>query len=377
MRSNNRIKKKYYEKLEEDCQLGLARHSTVVQRKKAVNYFITFLNSKQIKLREVKDSQIQDFVQYLSRKETNRRKPLAANTIKQIYALVKTFYIRCYEKKTVDQHPDRVFTKSLLQRYKLGERKLPKYIDQEKMQQLLEECPPRWKALLHFMYDTGARISEVLNIQTHHLDFNRKVVQIYEPKTQNVRVTALSDETISLLKEYQVSYRPIPRPGYEAFLFINQQRRKMTIRAVQFLIERLSDRILGSKNRITPHYFRAACAVHLLEEGVDIRQVQEIIGWKSLTVVQNYTRVTPRRQTQLKEKFHPGFRKARLREQQHLKSELQPELGALLKQLQEERQQMKEERQKNQQEQQRYQQEIAELRQQVSQLVKLFSEKGK
>ncbi|MFX0092407.1 MAG: tyrosine-type recombinase/integrase [Candidatus Hodarchaeota archaeon] len=64
---------------------------------------------------------------------------------------------------------------------------------------------------------------------------------------------------------------------------------------------------MGSKYTITPHYFRAACAVHLLERGVDIRQVQEIIGWKSLSVVQNYTRVTPQRQAQLKEQHHPGF----------------------------------------------------------------------
>ncbi|MFX0066025.1 MAG: tyrosine-type recombinase/integrase, partial [Candidatus Hermodarchaeota archaeon] len=135
-----------------------------------------------------------------------------------------------------------------------------------------------------------------------------KLVQIYEPKTMNVRVTTLSNKTVQLLQEYFSKYRPEPRIGHESFVFINQQRRRMSPRGVQYLVKKLSTKILGEENAITPHYFRAACAVHLLESGVDIRQVQEIIGWKSLSIVQNYTRVTPQRQAELKEKHHPGFR---------------------------------------------------------------------
>ncbi|MFX0066591.1 MAG: tyrosine-type recombinase/integrase, partial [Candidatus Hermodarchaeota archaeon] len=295
---------------------------------------------------------------------------LAPSTNKQIYALVKTFYVRCYEKKTVTQHPDLIFTRNLLQRYKLGDHKLPKYIDQEKMRRLLDECPEKWKALLYFMYETGARISEILNIQLKDIDYDREVVQIYEPKTRNIRLTSLSEKTLGLIKEYIKTYRRTPRLKYESYLFINQQRRKMTIRAVQFLIARLSIRVLGEKNKISPHYFRAACAVHLLEEGVDIRQVQEIIGWKSLTVVQNYTRVTPERQTKLKKEYHPSFRKSKLEEHEQPKQELHPDIATLIKQMKEERQQMREERQqmkeelqRNRQKEQQRQQEINELKQ--------------
>ncbi|MFX0065983.1 MAG: phage integrase SAM-like domain-containing protein, partial [Candidatus Hermodarchaeota archaeon] len=109
MRSNNRIKNKYFKRLDEEAQSGLARRSTVVQRKKAINYFVKFLNSNQIKLKEINSMHIQSFIQYLSQKQTNRRRTLAPSTIKQIYALVKTFYVRCYEKITVTQHPDLIF----------------------------------------------------------------------------------------------------------------------------------------------------------------------------------------------------------------------------------------------------------------------------
>ncbi|MFX1251677.1 MAG: tyrosine-type recombinase/integrase [Promethearchaeota archaeon] len=363
MRSNNRIRDKYFGILDEELQSGLEKQSTSIQRKKAVNYFVNFLNSKQIKLKEISDEDIHSFIQYLSQKRTNRGRTLTSSTIKQIYALSKIFYIRCYEKRVLTQPPDRIFTINLLKRYKIGEHKLPKYIDQKKMRQLLEECRGRWKALLHFMYETGARISEVLNIQLDDVDYERKVVQIYEPKTNNYRITALSEKTIQLIKEYKQTYRRVPRPGYESYLFINQQRRKMSKRAIQFLINRLSSKLWGENNKISPHYFRAACAVHLLEEGVDIRQVQEIIGWKSLSVVQNYTRVTLRRQTELKKEFHPSFRKTKLENQKQAKPTLHPDIAALMKQMKEEQQQMREELQKNRQKEQERQQEIHELKQ--------------
>jgi len=156
------------------------------------------------------------------------------------------------------------------------------------------------------------------------LDLIQGLVQIYEPKTMNVRVTTLSEKTLQLLKEYFLKYRPEPRSGYEAFVFINQQRRRMSPRAVQYIVKRLSTIILGEKNAITPHYFRAACAVHLLESGVDIRQVQEIIGWKSLSVVQNYTRVTPQRQAELKKQHHPGFQ-TKVHNRLGTKEQLSPE----------------------------------------------------
>ncbi|MFX0094840.1 MAG: tyrosine-type recombinase/integrase, partial [Candidatus Hodarchaeota archaeon] len=137
---------------------------------------------------------------------------------------------------------------------------------------------------------------------------------------------------------------------YGKFIFINQQRRKMSPRAVQYIVKGISAEILGRENAITPHYFRAACAVHLLESGVDIRQVQEIIGWKSLTVVQNYTRVTPQRQIQLKEQHHPSFQSQRLELKKHEeKSSILEQMKALRRELAEERR--------------RHHQEITELKQ--------------
>ncbi|MFX0095178.1 MAG: tyrosine-type recombinase/integrase [Candidatus Hodarchaeota archaeon] len=308
MHTNIRIQQRYLNELDQNYQAGLAKYSTVLQRQKALNQFIQFLNTNQLKLKQLTTRQVQAFLQYLASRKTSRGTSLAPDTLKQIYSLVKGFYVWCYEQRFVKEHPDLIFTKNLLRQYKLGERKLPKYISQDQMQKLLAECPKRWQALLNFMYDTGARLSEVLRIQLKHLDLEKQMVRIFEPKTMNVRMTNLSDKTIGLLREYLVKYRPSPKDGHEKIVFINQQHRQMKPRAVQRVIKRISERILGQNHKITPHYFRAACAVHLLERGGDIREVQEIIGWKSLAVVQNYTRVTLQRQIQLKKEYHPSFR---------------------------------------------------------------------
>ncbi|MFX0093237.1 MAG: tyrosine-type recombinase/integrase [Candidatus Hodarchaeota archaeon] len=386
MQSNDRIKQRYFDELEQNVQAGLARRSTLAQRRKAVNYFLQFLNMNKINLKGLNSLHIQEFLHFLSNKRTSPGRKLAPATLKQIYALAKSFYVRCYERNFVSKHVDLIFIRNILHRYKLGVQKLPKYIDQENMKQLLTFCPDKWKALLHFMYDTGARISEVLAVQQQHLDLTNNRVQIFEPKTMNVRVTTLSNLTIQLLKEYLSKHRPEPRAGYQKFVFINQQRRQMSPRAVQYIVKQLSRKILGEKSTITPHYFRAACAVHLLESRVDIRQVQEIIGWKSLTVVQNYTRVTPQKQAQLKRQHHPGFQmQAPADEDQTLiKNQINDSFHHQIievqqkhqKELEELRKSFQQEQIKHEQERQAYETRIDELRKTQQQLIQILSQKS-
>ncbi|MFX0091884.1 MAG: tyrosine-type recombinase/integrase [Candidatus Hodarchaeota archaeon] len=387
IKSNSRIKSKYLQELEKNIVTGLEKQTTFVQRRKAVNYFFNFLDTHQINLKQLNSSHVQSFLHFLKLRITSRGTSLAPATIKQIYALTKSFYIYCYEKKIVLSHPDLIFTRNLVKQYKFGEKKLPKYIDQQQMKKLLDQSPDRWKPLLHFMYDTGARISEVLNIKIADIDFKKRLVKIFEPKTMNVRVTALSRTTVQLLQHYFDNHRPNPRKGYEEFVFINRLKRKMNPRAVQYVVKELSTKILGTKHAITPHYFRAACAVHLLESGVDIRQVQEIIGWKSLAVVQNYTRITPHRQTLLKEQHHPGFQDGRKDEEEKTKEDSKKRLDStqsstevLIQQLLDERQEYRQElteiKRKSQQQQQQINELLKEQQGLQQHLLRLLSQKS-
>ena len=118
----------YFSELEENAKNGMAKRSTNIQRRKAVNNFIKYLNSKKASLNNVTSENIEGFLQYLSQKKTIKGKPMAPATIKQILALSKSFYIRCYQKKLVKEHVDVIFHRDLLKRYKIGEKKLPKYI---------------------------------------------------------------------------------------------------------------------------------------------------------------------------------------------------------------------------------------------------------
>ena len=157
------------------------------------------------------------------------------------------------------------------------------------------------------MYDTGARISEVLALEPGSIDFDKGTVRLFEPKTMNHRVTTLSLVTMDIIRDYLEHGRK-PRNEEEGkFLFLNSRGTRLKARIVQIQLQKISGRILGPEKSITPHYFRAACAVHLLENGVGIREVQEIIGWKCLSTAQEYTRVVPQRMAHIKREHHPSF----------------------------------------------------------------------
>ena len=122
---------------------------------KLVGYKITFVSlaSDSQEILEILDNkfyrnlsepcQVDGFLQFLSKRTTYKQTNLAPATIKQIYALVKSFYVNCYEKRIVSTHPDLIFTTNLLQRYKMGEQKLPKYINHNRI--LCETNNPKAK----------------------------------------------------------------------------------------------------------------------------------------------------------------------------------------------------------------------------------------
>ena len=125
MRTNNRLRKRYLNELRHQCQADIAKISTFNQRRKAVNYYINFLNQSNVNLKQITSSDLRKFLQYLSQKQTRFGKKFASATVKQIYALVRSFYVYCFEENLVITHPDHIFKKGSLRRYKLGEQKLP------------------------------------------------------------------------------------------------------------------------------------------------------------------------------------------------------------------------------------------------------------
>jgi site-specific recombinase XerD len=142
------------------------------------------------------------------------------------------------------------------------------------------------RAILMVAYSGGLRVSEVVNLRAKDLDPERGQIHIRGGKGQKDRYTLLSEVAWEVLRDYYRAHRP------KGWLFPGQDpRRHLTVRSAQHVFERARDRA-GIQKQASFHSLRHSFATHLLEDGVDIRYIQEFLGHESIETTQRYTHVT-------------------------------------------------------------------------------------
>jgi len=136
------------------------------------------------------------------------------------------------------------------------------------------------------VYSSGLRVGEVVKLKPEDIDGNRMLVFIKGAKGRKDRYTLLSEVTLKSLREYWKEYRPtkwlFPGPDKE---------RHITIRTAQRIFETACERA-GVKKEVTIHSLRHSFATHLLENGIDLRYIQELLGHKSSKTTEIYTHVS-------------------------------------------------------------------------------------
>ncbi|NPV88626.1 tyrosine-type recombinase/integrase [Coprothermobacteraceae bacterium] len=144
----------------------------------------------------------------------------------------------------------------------------------------------RDKALIWFLLGTGVRISEALSIRIEDVDFDRAATKV-RGKGNKERMVYIPKRALKLLQRYMKVFGLEKGP-----LFVNLQRRPLTDRGARYLLARVSKRY-GLSQVVHPHTLRHTFATRLLEEGAGLRDIQELLGHKSLRSTQIYTRVSP------------------------------------------------------------------------------------
>jgi len=179
-------------------------------------------------------------------------------------------------------------------------KKLPTYLTTEELQALLEvsEAKPRNHCLLEFIYSTGARISEALDMKTVALDLNKNTALVKSGKGDKDRLIILSKHASRDIKEYLRK-----RTTLSDYLFPSRSGGRLSTRYVQKMIKDYAHKA-KIKKRVTPHVLRHTFATHMLENNVDIRAIQELLGHNSLATTQIYTHVTTERLRRLID-IHP------------------------------------------------------------------------
>ena len=192
------------------------------------------------------------------------------------------------------------------------EKRLPKCLDLEQVQRLLDApgdgdvLAARDRAMLEVLYSSGIRVSELVELEVGDLDLQEGVLRV-RGKGRKDRLTPIGSQAINALHRYFEMRRSDPRMSQSKDahrVFLNKHGLSLSTRSVR----RKLDKYLveaGLDPGISPHTLRHSFATHLLNNGADLRSVQELLGHQSLSTTQIYTHLTTQRMKEAYDAAHP------------------------------------------------------------------------
>lgn len=191
------------------------------------------------------------------------------------------------------------------------DKKLPTYLSIDEIFYLLDTLtekdlpskrPVRDKTIFELLYATGMRCSELCSVTLKDLDLENKLIRI-TGKGRKERLVLFGSKAQERIRLYLEKERPKVTDLKEA-LFVNYRNEPLNPRSVQRIIQMFRIFLKGKKS-ITPHKLRHSFATHMLNQGVDLRVVQELLGHQTLSSTEKYTHVTQQELTQMCATSHP------------------------------------------------------------------------
>lgn len=226
----------------------------------------------------------------------------------RIISGVKAFYKYCLLENISQNDPT-----VLLEAPKL-KRLLPDTLSVEEIEAILSQTDlskpegGRNKAILETMYSCGLRVSEVVNLKISQLYLDVGFIRVIG-KGNKERLVPIGSSAVKYINIYKNNIRIHiqPQPGNEDILFLNKRGSKLSRVMIFLIIKDLSAKA-GIKKTISPHTFRHSFATHLVENGADLRAVQEMLGHESITTTEIYTHLDREFLRKTLEQFHPAFK---------------------------------------------------------------------
>lgn len=231
------------------------------------------------------------------------------STIARKIASLRTFYKLLYREKRSDSNP--AMSLNAPKRAK----SLPKFLTPFEVEQILNniniETPAgfRNKAILELLWATGMRVSELSGLNFEDLNLEENEIRVFG-KGAKERIILVTDRAKSFLERYIKTARPIIAKGYtvseneDSPVFINSTGFRLQTQSIRKAINEVVDKIQLPKH-VTPHVFRHSFATHLIENGADLRVVQELLGHASISNTQIYTHISSQHLKEVYNEAHP------------------------------------------------------------------------
>lgn len=259
---------------------------------------------------EVKNITKHNLKDYVEKLHTNSYK---IKTIKRKLAVLKAFFNFLEFDEIIEVNPFRKL------RVNLREPKmLPKTLDLKEIQSLLkylytlkqknqfkDKCT--YKLLvrdivaIEMLFSTGVRVSELSNLKIHEINIKTGIIKIFGKGSKERIIQICDHEVIALLKEYVKLFGLEKKNG---FFLLNRIGKRFSEQGIRLMVQKHQEQVNTAKH-VTPHMFRHSFATLLLEEGVDVRYIQSMLGHASISTTQIYTKVNTKHQRKILNTKHP------------------------------------------------------------------------
>lgn len=279
---------------------GLAKNTIVSYERDLKSYIKYFGNVEQLKnVNEVERIHIIHFLGHLKEQGKSSR------TLARHVASIRAFHQFLLRERVSDHDPSvHIETPKL-------ERTLPKVLNLAEVETLLDSPDTkdhygiRDKAMLELLYATGIRVSELIGLQTSDVHLTMGFVRCIG-KGNKERIIPIGKTALAALEYYVNNGRShfISKKNHDNALFLNHHGKQLTRQGFWKILKKLAQGA-GIEKELTPHTLRHSFATHLLENGADIRAVQELLGHSDISTTQIYTHVTKTRLRDVYSKFHP------------------------------------------------------------------------
>jgi integrase/recombinase XerC len=233
-------------------------------------------------------------------------KNYSKSTIARKLATLRSFYKFLVKRNFLESNPVTAV------RTPKQEKKLPRFLEYEEVKRLLSTPPTnswlgaRDRAIMETLYSTGIRVSELVALNLDDIDFLGEILHV-RGKGKKERITPIGSSALQSIQHYMEfrNKRAQNNTNFDAkVLFVNKHGRRLSTRSVRRKMDKYL-KMAGLDPAISPHTLRHSFATHMLNNGADLRSVQELLGHQSLSTTQVYTHLTTKRLKEVYDNAHP------------------------------------------------------------------------
>lgn len=280
---------------------------TIDSYRRDIEKFISFIEHEGLTFSEVDVQIIRNFLSYELKHKISKR------SCKRRICACKGFWEFLLKKGVVEKN-DFVILNPLK-----VEKKYPRALYKEQIEKLFKEnkrrndpLKLRDQAIIETLYFTGIRASELVNLKLDDVYLRDRVLKVIG-KGNKERIVPFTEQCRDTIGNYldksrfKISFK---NPEGSDYLFLNNNDRQLTTRGLELILSQIEKKT-GLNYGLHPHVFRHSFATHLLEAGMDLRLIQELLGHDSINATQIYTHVTEKAMQDIYKNAHPRAKKSK------------------------------------------------------------------